>query len=60
MFYDFVRIHSTLQTSPAMAARITDRLWDMSHIIAIVDMRAEPPRQPATYRKRGAAVEISK
>jgi hypothetical protein len=59
MFYNFVRVHSTLRMSPAMAAGITDRLWDMTDIIAIIDMRAEPPKRPATYRKRGAAVEIS-
>ena len=35
MFYNFVRIHSTLRTSPAMAAGIADRLWEMSDIVAI-------------------------
>jgi IS1 family transposase len=59
MFYNFIRVHSTLRMSPAMAAGITDRLWDMSEIIAIIDMRAERPRRPATYRKRAAEAEIS-
>ena len=26
--YNFVRIHRTLRMSPAMAAGVTDRLWD--------------------------------
>ncbi len=30
MFYNFVRMHSTLRMSPAMAAGVTDRLWEMS------------------------------
>ena len=25
--YNFIQIHSTLRTSPAMAAGVTDRLW---------------------------------
>ena len=59
MFYNFVRIHSTLRTSPVMAAGIADRLWDMTEILAIMDMREAPPKRPATYRKRGSAAEIS-
>ena len=39
VFYNFVRIHSTLRTSPAMAAGISDRLWSMEDIIALVDRR---------------------
>ena len=42
-----------------MAAGLTDRLWDMTDIIAIMDMREAPPKRPATYRKRETAAEIS-
>src|SRR3954454_20525460 len=59
MFYNFARLHSTLRTSPAMAAGITHRLWDMTNIIAIMNMRETPPKRPATNRKRGAAAEFS-
>jgi IS1 family transposase len=60
MFYNFTRIHSTLRMSPAMAAGVSDRLWDMSDIVALIDAREEAPKRPATYRKRGeAAAEIS-
>jgi IS1 family transposase len=41
MFYNFVRIHSTLRTSPAMAAGISDRLREMSDIVALIDASAE-------------------
>ncbi|HLN85705.1 MAG TPA: IS1 family transposase [Candidatus Limnocylindrales bacterium] len=59
-FYNFVRIHSTLRMSPAMAAGVSDRLWEMSDIVALIDARAEAPKRPATYRKGGAdAAEIS-
>lgn len=60
MFYNFTRIHSTLRVSPAMAAGVSDRLWDMSDIVALIDAREEAPKRPATYRKRGEeATEIS-
>jgi IS1 family transposase len=59
MFYNFTRIHSTLRMSPAMAAGVTGRLWDMSDIVALIDAREEAPKRPATYRKREAVAEIS-
>src|SRR3954453_9338786 len=60
VFYNFVRIHKTLKVTPAMAAGVTDRLWSMEDVVALIDARAEAPKRPATYRKRGAAeTEIS-
>ena len=35
--YNFVRIHRTLRTSPAMAAGVTTRLWDVSDIVALLE-----------------------
>lgn len=58
MFYNFVRMHSTLRMSPAMAAGVSARLWEMSDIVALIDAREEAPKRPAAYRKREAA-EIS-
>jgi 3-methyladenine DNA glycosylase/8-oxoguanine DNA glycosylase len=29
MYYNFVRIHKTLRTTPAMAAKVTERLWEL-------------------------------
>jgi IS1 family transposase len=37
MFYNFVRIHSTLKITPAMAAGVTDKLWEVSDIVAMVE-----------------------
>jgi IS1 family transposase len=59
MFYNFVRMHSTLRTSPAMAAGVSDRLWDMADIVALMDAAETPANRPTTYRKLVAGAEIS-
>lgn len=41
MFYNFARIHKTLKVSPAMAAGVTDKLWSMEDIVALIDARDE-------------------
>lgn len=37
MFYNFVRIHQTLKITPAMAAGVTQRLWEMSDVVDMID-----------------------
>jgi hypothetical protein len=41
LYYNFVRIHKTLRVSPAMAAGLTDRLWGMEDIVALIEERDE-------------------
>jgi len=36
MWYNFVRIHQTLRVTPAMAAGVTDRLWEAEDIIRLL------------------------
>jgi IS1 family transposase len=35
--YNFIRIHRTLRTSPAMAAGVTSKLWEVSDIVALLE-----------------------
>jgi IS1 family transposase len=53
MFYNFARMNQAVRMSPAMAAGIETRLWEMSDIAAMIEARAKAPKRPATYRKRG-------
>ena len=52
LYYNFVRIHKTLKMSPAMAAGVTDRLWSVEDIVALLDARDE---RKAQSRKRAQA-----
>jgi IS1 family transposase len=35
-YYNFVRIHKTLKTTPAMAAGVTDRLWEVADMVGVL------------------------
>jgi hypothetical protein len=37
MYYNFVRIHKTLRTTPAMAAGVTSRLWEIGDIVDVLE-----------------------
>lgn len=37
MHYNFVRIHKTLRCTPAMRAGVTDRLWDVTDIVRVIE-----------------------
>lgn len=36
MYYNLCRIHKTLRVTPAMCANVTDRVWDIEDIIALI------------------------
>jgi IS1 family transposase len=37
MYYNFVRIHKALRTTPAMAASVTKRLWEVGDIVVVLE-----------------------
>jgi hypothetical protein len=37
LYYNFVRMHHTLKMSPAMAAGITKRLWEMKDVVEMLE-----------------------
>ncbi len=37
MYYNFVRIHKTLRTTPAMAAGVTSRLWEIGDLVEVLE-----------------------
>ena len=39
MHYNFCRIHQTLRVTPAMAAGLTTKLWEIEDIIELVEAK---------------------
>jgi hypothetical protein len=37
MWYNFATIHQTLRIIPAMAAGVTDHVWDAEDIVALLE-----------------------
>ena len=50
MYYNFVRVHATLKCSPAMAAGVTDKLWEMSDLAEMIDAEAPKPGKRGPYK----------
>ena len=58
MYYNFVRVHSTLRMTPAMAAGVSGHLWEMSDIVALIEAEeAKTVTKRGPYKK--SAAEIS-
>jgi len=37
LYYNFVRIHKTHRMTPAMAAGVTDHLWEMADVVSMIE-----------------------
>ena len=37
MYYNFARIHKPLRTTPAQAAGVTGKLWEIEDIVGLLD-----------------------
>ncbi len=37
MYYNFARIHQSIRVTPAMEAGISDHVWTLAEIIALLD-----------------------
>ena len=50
-------MHRTLGMTPALAANVTDRLWSMEDLVAMVDKfdDAQPRQKPGRKPKASAA-----
>jgi hypothetical protein len=50
--YNFVHIHQTLKITPAMAAKVTGKLWELKDMAALLEKQAAAKR--GAYKKRAA------
>jgi len=51
MYYNFVKIHSSIRMTPTMAAGVTERLWEMSDVVALLEA-AEKEQEPIKRAKQ--------
>lgn len=51
VWYNFVKMHKTLRMTPAMAAGVTDRLWSMEDVAALVEAAAPKAGKRGPYKK---------
>ncbi len=54
IWYNFVKMHKTLKMTPALAADVTDRLWSVEDIVALIDAQEARPAKRGPYKKRAA------
>jgi IS1 family transposase len=55
MYYNFVKVHSKLRVSPAMAAGVSNRLWEIGDIVALVEAgEANIDRKRGPYKKENS------
>ena len=52
LYYNFVRIHQTLETTPAVAAGLDEHERDIHWILDLVDAREPKPNRPKKYKKK--------
>lgn len=45
VWYNWVRIHKTLRVTPAMEAKLTDRVWSLVELVELMDEVAKPVPQ---------------
>ena len=50
VWYNFVKMHKKHRMSPAMAAGVSDRLWSMDDIAALVEAAAPAPGKRGPYK----------
>ena len=54
MYYNFVKMHTKLRTSPTMAAGVTYRLWEVSDIVVLWEAVEPKAAKRGPYKKASA------
>ena len=49
VYYNFIRIHETLGTTPAQAAGVSKKIRDLDWLVRLIDKNASTPNRPKRY-----------
>lgn len=52
VYYNFIRIHETLGTTPAQAAGVSKKTRDLDWLVGLIDKNAPQPKRPKTYKTK--------
>ena len=52
VWYNFIKMHKTLRMTPAMAAGVSDKLWSIDDLVAMMEEIAPKPGKRGPYKKR--------
>ncbi len=58
MHYNFVRIHQTLGTTPAVAAGVADHAWTIRGIVELLEAKEHPQPKPAEEEPEAPAAGV--
>lgn len=59
-WYNFVRIHDTLGTTPAVAMGLCEEPCDLGLIVKLIEVREPPPKKRGPYRKCRSKVIVNR
>jgi hypothetical protein len=48
MHHKFCHAHQTLRVTSATAAGLTDQIWEIEELVALVDAKSKPPLSAAS------------
>ena len=52
VYYNFIREHQTLETTPAVEAGLAPYPYTLEWLVEMIDYQAPKPKRPETYRRR--------
>ena len=59
MYYNFVKLHSKLRVTPAMAAGVSSKLWEIGDIVSLVEAEeAKADRSRGPYKVKEANLAV--
>ena len=53
-YYNFIKIHQTLGTTPAVIAGLAPHEYSLEWLVGLIDRQAPKPKRPEVYQKRKA------
>ncbi|MGH6715331.1 MAG: IS1 family transposase [Bradyrhizobium sp.] len=56
VWYNWIRIHKSLRITPAMAAKLTDRLWSWEEVVLAMDADVPAAKKRGPYKKTAAQI----